>query len=120
MDKTKYIKKEDVIRLIIETGREKSINANNRSDVSTIARFVADIVWNISEMPSLENMDKNDVVKSEIAYWNREDDLFICSNCNQVAPYYVENGIIKYWPDLKYCPKCGCKMNEIEGWNEQK
>ena len=48
------------------------------------------------------------------AEWIKQDDTYVCSNCGKVAPYYIEDNIVMYWKELKYCPYCGAKMNEVE------
>lgn len=50
------------------------------------------------------------------AYWTYDKKSYIlnCSHCGAVAPYNIEADRIFYWPELKYCYKCGAKMDEEE------
>lgn len=52
--------------------------------------------------------------KERHAYWKKIGmSLYECSNCQKVAPYYIEGAHIVYWPELNYCPHCGAKMDEV-------
>lgn len=47
------------------------------------------------------------------AEWKYESPFYSCSNCNKTAPYFFDkDGEITYWPELNFCPYCGCVMNK--------
>lgn len=44
--------------------------------------------------------------------WVMKDGLYTCSECGKTAPYSVEDGVITYWPELRFCSFCGAAMNK--------
>lgn len=61
-----------------------------------------------------------DVEPRRYAEWISPDVNVVatCSACGTAAPYDVDGDIIMYWPNLNFCPYCGCKMN-VEGKNAE-
>ncbi len=59
----------------------------------------------------MEKILNENVMKRGRGEWVMEDGLYTCSECGKTAPYSAENGVITYWPKLRFCPFCGSKMN---------
>lgn len=67
----------------------------------------------ISQISAIPAADVRPVKRGR---WERENEnsLYCCSICGKVAPYDVEADTIMYWPNLNYCPNCGCAMEGTE------
>ena len=65
-------------------------------------------------LDELESIPAADVEPKRYAEWVSPDGISVCSKCGKAAPYDVEGDMIMYWPNLNFCPNCGCRMN-VEG-----
>lgn len=63
---------------------------------------------------AMNNPKAADVELKRYAEWISPDGISVCSKCGKAAPYDVEGDVIMYWPNLNFCPNCGCRMN-VEG-----
>lgn len=63
---------------------------------------------------ALHRIPAADVIPARYAEWISSDGISVCSKCGKAAPYDVEGDVIMYWPNLNFCPNCGCKMNKEE------
>jgi len=63
---------------------------------------------------AMNNPKAADVEPKRYAEWISPDGISVCSECGKAAPYDVEGDVIMYWPNLNFCPNCGCRMN-VEG-----
>ena len=69
---------------------------------------------------AIKRIPAADVEPRRYAEWISPDVNVVatCSACGTAAPYDVDGDIIMYWPNLNFCPYCGCKMN-VEGKNAE-
>lgn len=59
----------------------------------------------IKAQPTVDTERHAHWIKSEIPYGE-----YICSNCGGACWYYDSSGTVY---KSKYCPNCGCKMDEV-------
>lgn len=69
-------------------------------------------MYRVSCIEKINKIPAAKVEPKRYAEWINPIEIFVCSSCSKAAPYDVEGDIIMYWPDLNFCPYCGCRMNK--------
>ena len=92
-----YIKRIDALFELYRYASEK--------DLTIMIAYREDFRERIEKIPAA------DVEPVRYAEWISPDGISICSNCGKAAPYDVRADMIIYWPNLNFCPNCGCRMN---------
>lgn len=57
-----------------------------------------------------KNQPTADVVEVRHGEWEKENGIYVCSECGYTCPYDVVGDNIEYWECL-YCRHCGAKMD---------
>lgn len=81
-------------------------------DAETAARADAVLSFLCEVKLALDKMPTVDAVPVRHGEWLQEHGIYCCSECGAAAPYDVQGDIIEYWPDLRFCYRCGAKMDK--------